>query len=430
MSGTGPDDLGLALVDLMDDDAPDIGATIDAEVARVRLTLSHPAGARKFLDDGTWEWVKPPKSSSRNIRAILLEDPRWKGEIRLNRHTDTIEIDGTRLADEMVVGIKMAVADSYDFEPSVERVHGMVTHVAGLNGYHPPRDYLRSLKWDGTARLDGMLSVYAGAEDGELNRTIGRRFMISCVARAMQPGCKVDTVLILAGAQGIGKSTFFRALAGGDQWFRDTAIDMRNKDAFLALKGAWIYEMAELASMRPRDAETVKQFLSAMVDSYRKPYGRTMVQEPRQCVFVGTTNEASFLTDPTGSRRFWPVQVKGRPDVLRLTADRDQLWAEAVAAYEGHERWYLETNEEEMLTEAHAAFEHEDPWEQVIGEWFDTAPPGGATVSDLLHQALSMDVDKQTKGHEMRLTKILTRLGLKKTRPRQLNGKRPTKWSR
>ena len=430
MSGTGPDDLGLSLVDLMDDDAPDIGFTLDAEVARIRLTLTHPAGARKFLDDGTWEWVKPPKSSSRNIRAILQQDPRWKGEIRLNRHTGTIEIEGDRLADEMVVAIKMAVADTYDFEPSVERVHEMVTHVAGLNGYHPLQDYLDGLKWDGTERLDGLLSVYAGAEDGELNRTIGRRFMVSCVARAMQPGCKVDTVLILAGAQGIGKSTFFRALAGGDKWFRDTAIDMRNKDAFLALKGAWIYEMAELASMRPRDAETVKQFLSAMVDSYRKPYGRTMVQEPRQCVFVGTTNEASFLTDPTGSRRFWPVQVRGRPDVLRLTADRDQLWAEAVAAYRRHERWYLETNEEDLLTEAHAEFEHEDPWEQVIGEWFDRVSPGGATVSDILTDALKMDVDKQTKGHEMRLTKILSRLGLKKTRPRQVNGKRPVRWSR
>jgi predicted P-loop ATPase len=127
----------------------------------------------------------------------------------------------------------------------------MVEHCS--RPYHPIRDYLEGLRWDGRERLAGLLHGYAGAQDTEINRLISQRFAVSCVARVMSPGAKVDTVLILAGRQGLGKSTFFRALCGAE-WFRDTALDIRNKDAFLALRGAWLYEMAELASMRARDA--------------------------------------------------------------------------------------------------------------------------------------------------------------------------------
>jgi predicted P-loop ATPase len=290
----------------------------------------------------------------------------------------------------------MQIADSYD------------------KPYHPIRDYLNGLRWDGRERLAGLLARYAGAEDTEINRTLSERFAISCVARVMKPGAKVDTVLILAGRQGLGKSTFFRALAG-EQWFRDTALDIRNKDAFLALRGAWLYEMAELASMRARDAETVKAFLSATVDHYRKPYARNMVAQPRQCVFVGSTNEPSFLRDPTGA-----------PDVAAVERDRDQLWAEALALYQQGRIWWLESDA--ALEDSHERYQHEDPWESAIRDWL----AGGSdrfTVTDVLTEAIRMDLDKQAKHHEMRVGGILARLGYEKRRVR-VGGARAYRWSR
>ena len=269
--------------------------------------------------------------------------------------------------------------------------------------------------------------MYAGGDDCELNQTLSERFAVSCVARVMQPGAKVDTVLILAGRQGLGKSTFFRALCGAD-WFRDTALDIRNKDAFLALRGAWLYEMAELASVRARDAETVKAFLSATVDHYRKPYARNMVAQPRQCVFVGSTNEPSFLADPTGARRFWPVKVDRPPDVARVEQDRDQLWAEAVVRYRQGAAWWLEAGEGAELGDVHERYSHEDPWKTAITEWL----AGGAdrfTVTEVLTDAVRMDLDKQAKHHEMRVGGILAGLGFEKKRTR-INGARAYRWSK
>jgi putative DNA primase/helicase len=252
--------------------------------------------------------------------------------------------------------------------------------------------------------------------------------MISCVARIMQPGAKVDTVLILAGPQGYGKSTFFRALAGAE-WFRDSAIDLRNKDAYMALRGAWLYEMAELAAMRPRDAETVKAFLSAQVDHYRPPYGRHQVEQARQCVFVGTTNEPSFLNDPTGARRFWPATVERMPRTAEVERDRVQLWAEAVEAYKANERWWLELNESIDLGDAHEQYQHEDPWQPKIARWLDdpTNSNRGFTVEDVLNHAIKRDDDKQTKGDEMRVGGILTAIGYSRKRA-QVNGARAYRW--
>lgn len=420
---TGPDDRGLSVLELVAGAGEEIKPDPAAEVARVRAQLAHPKGARDFHDDGTWSWIKPPKLTARNLRAILLKDFRFSDSLRFNEHADIFEIDGAPLSDPAVVRIKMQIADSYDLEPAAPKLQEMIEHCS--KPYHPIRDYLNGLRWDGRERLAGLLARYAGAEDTEINRTLSERFAISCVARVMKPGAKVDTVLILAGRQGLGKSTFFRALAG-EQWFRDTALDIRNKDAFLALRGAWLYEMAELASMRARDAETVKAFLSATVDHYRKPYARNMIAQPRQCVFVGSTNEPSFLRDPTGARRFWPVRVGRAPDVAAVERDRDQLWAEALALYQQGRIWWLESDA--ALEDSHERYQHEDPWESAIRDWL----AGGSdrfTVTDVLTEAIRMDLDKQAKHHEMRVGGILARLGYEKHRVR-VGGARAYRWSR
>jgi len=253
------------------------------------------------------------------------------------------------------------------------------------------------------------------------------------VARAFGKGekpVKVDTVLILAGKQGAKKSTAFRALASSP-WFSDTALDLRSKDAYQAIRGVWIYELAELAATRPRDAETVKAFLSAPTDKFRPPYGRTVISSHRQCVFVGTTNEASFLRDATGARRFWPVSV-GEIDVDAIRRDRDLLWAEAMEAYRAGEAWWLTAEEDERLRESQEQYQHEDPWEVAVSEWLTKienvkAARKGVRIGKQLTHCLQMDKDRQGKQDEMRMGGVLQSLGWEKCRDRR-DGRRVVVW--
>ena len=398
------------------------------QIDAVRAILSHPRDAWTTDDRGGRVWTKPPKRTADNLRIILTTDPAFRARIRKNEFSGVIEWDGRLMEDADATEVRLLIDQLYSIEYSVTSTHEMMLYAARQFSYHPVRDWLEGLRWDGVPRMERLLGHYAGCDDSPLHATLSRRFMISCVARIMQPGCKVDTVLILAGPQGYGKSTFFRALAGQD-WFRDSALDLRNKDAYMALRGAWLYEMAELAAMRPRDAETVKAFLSAQVDHYRPPYGRNQVEQARQVVFVGTTNEPSFLSDPTGARRFWPATVRTMPKVAETEADRTQLWAEAVNAYRSHERWWLEVNEADALTEAHEQYQHEDPWAPKVERWLSEYTRTGFTVEEVLNEAIKKDDDKQTKGDEMRVGGILTALGYVKVRASR-NGVRAWRWSK
>jgi predicted P-loop ATPase len=419
--GTGPDDVGLSLVDLTDDSAPNIGANVaqllEQQRDQVRGNLDWPAGGIEWGPNGP-SYKKPPRKSARNLERILSLDPEFRRRIRLNEHANVVEYDGRPLEDADVTALRLEIADVYNgVEFGANAVQELVVYQAGRQAFHPVRDYLEGLRWDKTPRIDSMLVDYARCADNEVNRVISRRFMISAVARVMQPGAKVDTVLILAGPQGYGKSTFFKTLAG-DDWFRDDTLDLRNKDATMQLRGAWLYELAELASTRVRDAETVKAFISRPSDHFRPPYGRNVIEQKRQCVFVGTTNEPSFLNDPTGARRFWPAEVLGQIKTVELARNRDQLWAEAVAAYRARERWWLDLNEDRALAEAQEQYQHEDPWLPKVARWLDQpdTPSDGFTIETILNGAIQKDDDRQTKADEMRLGGILTALGYVKRR--------------
>jgi predicted P-loop ATPase len=397
------------------------------QVDAVRAKLTHPRDAWTTDDAGKRVWTKPPKPTPENVCDVLRLDPAIRSRLRLNEFSGAIEWEGRLLQDADITDLRLTIGRLYKLKASVALMHEMIVYVARQLKVHPVREWLREIRWDGTPRIDSLLGYYAGCDDSDLNQVLSRRFMISCVARIMQPGAKVDTVLILAGPQGYGKSTFFRALAGAE-WFRDSAIDLRNKDAYMALKGAWLYEMAELAAMRPRDAETVKAFLSAQVDHYRPPYGRNQVEQPRQCVFVGTTNEPSFLGDPTGARRFWPATVKQMPRVSETAAARTQLWAEAVVAYDAGERWWLELNESQGLEDSHAQYQHEDPWSPKVARWLEMPTGGdGFTSEDVLNDAIEKPADRQSKADEMRIGGILTGLGYTKQRNRR-DGVRAWRW--
>ena len=243
------------------------------------------------------------------------------------------------------------------------------------NAYHPVREYLRGLVWDGTPRLDTMLVDYLGAEDTPYTRAATRKWMCGAVKRVMVPGCKFDSAIVLVGKQGIGKSSFAGILSRG--WFNDSEINMNSKDGYESLHGNWIIELAELASTKRSDVETVKTFLSKCEDTYRPAYGRRATTFKRQCVFFGTTNEEEFLRDRTGNRRFWPVTVRQTElDREALEANIDQLWAEAVDAYGKGESLWLDSEElREEWGQVVAARTVQDELEGLVEEYLERLLP-------------------------------------------------------
>ena len=252
--------------------------------------------------------------------------------------------------------------------------------VASERAYHPVREYLDALpEWDGTERIDTLLTDYLGAEDSGYTRAVMRKTLAAAVARIYQPGVKFDSVLILNGPQGIGKSTLFARLAGA--WFSDslTLTDMRDKAGPEKLQGYWVLELGELAGMKKTDVETVKSFLSRVDDKYRASYGLNVESHPRQCVIVGSTNtESGFLRDITGNRRFWPVRVNGQSEKKPWQLSGEdvlQIWAEAKAAYENGENLYLEGEAAAAAACEQADAMETDDREGLVRAYLDTLLP-------------------------------------------------------
>jgi putative DNA primase/helicase len=229
------------------------------------------------------------------------------------------------------------------------------------------------------------------------------------------PGVKVDCALIFEGKQGIGKSSALRMLFDGDSrgWFTDEIAELGSKDAAMQMAGIWCIELAELDAMRRAEVSRLKAFLTRTNDRYRPPYGRIVVDVPRQCVFAGTVNDSEYLRDPTGGRRFWPVKC-GTIDIRGLCQARDQLFAEAVSRYRRGEKWFL--HEKELIedaTEEQSARQLQHPWEEPIGEWLakHTNKANGVTVGEILENALYKHTEHWTDADSQAVGKCMRALG-------------------
>ena len=280
---------------------------------------------------------------------------------------------------------------------------------------HPVRDWLTDLTWDRKPRIDDFLIRIGGAADTAYVRAVTKSFFLSAVARILKPGEKVDTVLILEGEQGIGKSTLLRILAS-DDWFLDSNIDIGSKDGYQILRRKWIGELGELAALGPAGIAKAKQFISAVKDTYRPSYGRQAIDFLRQCVFVGTVNldGAGYLTDTTGARRFWPVTLHTKIDFKAVRLERAQLWAEAVYRYRKCEPWHL--RDPKLLKSAAQETEERrvrDPWETTIRGWLKvhTRTERGVTTEELLTKAVDMALDKQDRTSQMKMAQALRSIG-------------------
>ena len=379
--------------------------------------------------DGNVTEMGKPYSKVTNAVKVLTSDSRWYGRIKYNEFSNIVDVDGNEIIDENETGIAMWLDRVYSLEMPTNKVAEAIRYVARKNQFHPVREYLDALHWDGSERIGDLFQEYFGCGKSEIYQEIGRRWLIGMVARIFEPGCKVDTVVILAGPQGIMKSTALKTMAVKDEWFSDSALDMRSKDCYQALSGGiWIYELAELASIRPREAETVKAFLSSRQDRFRPSYGRNMVTRKRQTVFAGTTNEAEFLSDNTGNRR-WHVIKCGRVSIPKLQKDVDQLWAEAVTLYRNNERWWLDASASEELEIIQQEFRQQDSWESAITSWL-IRTTDAFTVWEVLDKAIGKEAHSQTKSDCMRVAAILRSVGCTKGKRRRINGRMAYPWEK
>lgn len=294
---------------------------------------------------------------------------------------------------------------------SQETVRGAIHYASRRRSFHQVRDYLETLEWDGVERIGSWLSTYLGAENTEANAAIGRMWLISGVARAYVPGAKADHMLVLEGDQGTRKTTALEALCS-PPWFQPDLGDLRNKDSQLTLKGKWVVCMDELHSLKSSDVtEIAKNYLTRTVDKYRPPYGRHEIEQPRSCIFAGTTNADTYLTDPTGNRRFWPVGVAlCKPiDLEAIKADRDQLWAEAKAAYQSGEQWWPNKELQRCLTELTELRTEGDEWEGKVASYVLGYLESYVTIGGIL-TSLGIEPADWSRREQTRVGLILKRL--------------------
>lgn len=338
-------------------------------------------------------------STMENFSIALEYDPRLKGRIWTDEFADRVygkaplpwgnrteEISGPHDKDFVWTDADDAGLRGY-FEKLLKldskgKLDAALTEHLARHSINPVQDYLKGLKWDGKPRLDTLFIDYLGAEDNPYTRAVTRKAFTAAVARAMQPGKKFDNMLILCGPQGIGKSTILSLMAEAPHCnglFNDSIRTFEGKEAAELLQGIWMVEIAELNAFKGSDVDRIKQFLSLCSDTYRAAYAHRTAQRPRRCVFFGTCNTYDFLRDPTGNRRFWPVDVASsgwtEEKQNRLIADRDQIWAEARMRYVLGEPLYVTGDIEAMAKQKQEAHMENNPLEGTVAEFLERPVP-------------------------------------------------------
>ena len=412
----------------------------DADKAAIMRVLGREPGKATEISDDAWRrellYTLTPggepgglRTVGQNVALILGNDPGWKDTLRFNEISHEIDVLGGPL-----LGLPRACLDTeaanwlaaseYKLFMRSHEVGEQMLAIARRRSYDPLRDWLEALVWDGVSRVPSFFAEYFGAEgDHDHLLAVSQAFLISCVARAMQPGCEVHTVPILIGGQGVGKSRACKAL--GAPYFTDSGLTIGDKDSRMLISSRWIVELAELSSVTNADVEKVKSFVSLASDDFRPPYGRVTETFPRRCVFIGTTNQEEILTDWTGNRRWWPLKLKAgfKIDVDRVLADRDQLFAQALVMYRLGQKWYLTDSEAARAELLADEFRKPSTRAEQILAWFAGKSPSDRprelTVFDFLNTVLGVPSSQISAGQGVEVGRAARELGFTRHRKRQ-----------
>jgi predicted P-loop ATPase len=391
------------------------------------------AGGPDWLKDAQRDKSLEPLPNLVNAMLGMRSEPRLRELVSYDEMQRAVILDNPLPDIALEIGFKsrplrdtdVSSIQEYLQKAGIKRlgkdtVHQAVDLRAQERTYHPVRDYLDSLRWDGKPRVKTWLSDYLGAEPTEYHSGIGRMFLVAMVARVFEPGCKADYMPILEGPQGGMKSSACAALGG--EWYSENLPDIRTagKDVAQHLNGKWLVEVAEMSSLDKAEASALKAFITRTVERYRPSYGHKEVIEPRQCLLIGTTNKTAYLRDETGARRFWPVKV-GTILINDIIRDRDQLFAEAVRLYRQRERWWPDAafEREHIVPEQESRYEA-DAWEGPIAAYLAElmgtmyADRRKTTVHKVAAFALSIETSKLGTTEQRRIASALVRLGWKR----------------
>jgi putative DNA primase/helicase len=386
-------------------------------------------------DDWTLDFQKTnsgtPLANIGNTKLVLENDPYFQGVLGycsfsyriMKRKKPPFKMSNEgEWTDTDTERLRIYLSENYGFTPKVSDVLGAIVVHSEEHAFHPVKEYLTKLQWDGNPRVVSWLHEYLGVEDSDYASLVGTFFLVSAVVRVIRPPVKVDTVLILEGLQGLGKSTMLHNLFG--DWFTDTPMVLGEKDSFQQMQGMWGIELAELDSFNKAENTKAKQFFGSQTDRYRPSYGRMVQEFPRQCVFVGTTNQDRYLKDSTGNRRYWPVTCT-KISQEAIKRDRDQLWAEALHMYQvDNMPWWPDESYDHLFAEQQEDRFDSDVWEPLIHEWLRKNRRLDYSCADIMGEALDMDPQAMRPPEQRRVGLIMHRLGFVKKK-RLINGKRP-----
>ena len=365
------------------------------------------------------------RNSIKNCLTVFQHDPLLSGAIAYNLLTDRTDIvkpigydrsPGTSMTDTDMKYIRLYLEENYDLT-SEKKIIDAADLAAHQNSYHPVRDYLNSLAWDGTERICYCLHHFLGAEADEYTFQALRLFLLGAIHRAFRPGCKFEVMLCLVGGQGAGKSTFFRLLAGKDEWFSDDLRKLDDENVYRKLQGHWIIEMSEMiATANAKSIEEIKSFLSRQKEVYKIPYETHPADRLRQCVFGGTSNAMDFLPlDRSGNRRFLPVQVCPEQAEVHILEDEaasrsylQQVWAEAMTIYRAG-GWKLTFSPEMVryLKEHQKDFMPEDTKAGMIQAFLDSYTGDTVCSKQLYKEALNHAFDEPKQWEIREINEIM-----------------------
>lgn len=367
-----------------------------------------------------------PRDCRENVIYVLRDHPEWQGALAIDTFAKRLVLrrstplghragDVWAQDDESALGLWLIEQAGFSVR-SLDTLAQGVRHTASLAEFHPVRDYFDGLVWDGKPRVPSWVVRLMGADDTPYHRQVGLFFLLNMVRRIYEPGCVMRSVPVFEGAQNKGKSRALFTLT--NPWYADTMLRIGDKDAYQLIQGVMCYEVSEMDSFTRSEATAVKAFISSTEDMFRAPYERSPVKHLRQTSFAATTNAVEYLKDWTGNTRFWPIAVGQRIDLDGIAAERDQLWAEAIALYRAGERAYPTPDDERAL------FKPEQdarlivhPWVEMIEEWLFNRF-GSVSVREVMHDCLKIDLSRiNPQGHEaQRVGQILQSLGYVKFR--------------